>query len=223
MIHITAEQLYKRIEKLNESPCELLDEAEARELLQAFFDRSLTELPPEDLKPAFSLLRKISLKRSEQAMKIDFPDLISTLSFCFDLIYSQSGKRILFASDMAEITVCAEPEKISLSFLNILFNLLEYEDSAYFIITLRELGGRAVIEIEFEGGFDSFEAPVFNRLINDYIYSLGGCVLFLKQTASCKAVVCVPSESGGNLPEYRAPGVEELLFDRLSVIYSSLF
>ena len=223
MIDITAQQLYKKIETLNESPSELLDEAEVRELLQAFFDKSLMELPAEDLKPAFSLLRKINLNSSEQIKRIDFTDLISTLTFCFDLIYAQKEKRILFTSDTGGITVCAEPEKISLSFLNILFNIIEYANSPYFFVSLKDFSDRALIEIEFEGNPDSFEFPVFNRLINDYIYSLGGCILFLKNPESKKAVISVPVNMNIDLPEYQAPEVEDLLFDRLSVIYSSLF
>ena len=223
MIDITAQQLYKKIETLNESPSELLDEAEVRELLQAFFDKSLMELPAEDLKPAFSLLRKINLNSCEQVKKIDFTDLISTLTFCFDLIYAQKEKRILFTSDTRDITVCAQPEKISLSFLNILFNIIEYANSPYFFVSMKDFTDRVLIEIEFEGDSDSFEFPVFNRLINDYIYSLGGCILFLKQSQSKKAVISVPVNMNSNLPEYQAPEVEDLLFDRLSVIYSSLF
>ncbi len=223
MIAITAEQLYKRIEKLDESPLELLDEAEARELLQEFFDRSLAELPAEGISSAFSLLRKLNSGSPEQAKRIDFPDLISTLVFCFDLIYSQKGKRILFTPQTDEITVCAGPEKISLSFLNILFNLIECENAAYYFVSLRPLNGNAVIEIEFEESEKSGEPPFFNRLESDYIYSLGGRVLFSRGKESGKAVICIPQNTDSKLPEYLAPLAEDLLFDRLSVIYSSLF
>lgn len=223
MIIITVKQLNEKIENLNSRPCELVNEEEARELLQAFFDQSLMEMPTESLKPAFSLLRKINFNSNEPAQQINFTDLISTLTFCFDLIYAEKDKRILFTADGEDLTVCAKPEKISLSFLNILFNLIDSFNSTYYFVCMERKSEKAIIKIEFEHGDSSAVSSVFNRLNNDYIYSIGGCVLFINESNIMQVVISVPVNLKSGLPEYQTPSIEALLFDRLSVVYSSLF
>lgn len=223
MIAITSEKLYEEIKKLSNSPSELLDEAQTRELLQEFFDRSLTETPSGSLKSAFSLLRKINKNKNEDIKRINFSELISRLTFCFDLIYAESDKRILFISECEDITVCAKPEKISLSFLNILLSLIESCDSAYYFVNLEKIDERVLIKIEFYSERFSPEKYFFLSDGGDYIKSIGGNTLFLCENSFIRAVIAVPTGNYNGFSEYRVPEIEDLLFDRLSVVYSSLF
>lgn len=191
--------------------------------MQAFFDCSFAEAPSEKLMPAFSLLRKINQNILEETQKINFTELISRLVFCFDLIYAENDKRLLFTADCENITVCEKPQKISFSFLNILFKLIESCNTYYFFVTVEEIVGKALINIEFDadGGFSS--APFFYCDGSDYIKSIGGCLLLIHEGSFIRAVIEIPVIRHGKFKPYRTPEIEDLLFDRLSVVYSSFF
>lgn len=223
MINIDINTLQQEIKKLNSMPAQAIDEAYAREVLQSFFDYSLTQIADIDLKPAFLLINKLERDDSGIVMRINLKKLIENLTFCFDLIYAEKEKRILFISDSNESYTCAKPEKISLSFLNILYNVVELCNGAYFFVSLSSFYDRALIKIECDAQTGCDISSLLNNEKYNYINSIGGCILSLYENGIEKTVISLPIDYSDNLKEYEVPNVEDLLFDRLSVIYTSLF
>lgn len=223
MTAINTKQILKEIERLNSIPKESLNEEEARELLQSFFDASLLKDGAENTESAFSLLYKINTSGNIPIMQINFSRLLFVLTFCLDLIFAESEKRIIFVSDFEEeVKLCAAPEAISLCISNIIFNILKMNQSPYYFISLGTNAKSATIKIEFEPPLCKC-AYIFKALSVDYLYSLGGRLLFSQGTQEAAAIISFPKITNNALPEYRIPEVEDLLFDRLSLIYSALF
>lgn len=218
-IKIDIKSIETEIEKLNLTPKNELDEEYTRELLQNFFDYSLIEANEIDLKPAFTLLNKLSKYKDEKDMKINLCMLLENLTFCFDLIYAEEEKRILFLNDCESLFIYAKPEKISISFLNILYKIVENSTGSYFFVSISPFYDKVLVKIEGESFFRTDFSENFS-----YINSIGGNILSIYENGVYKTVISLPINNiDTEVEEYVIPNVEDLLFDRLSVVYSSLF
>jgi len=222
-------------EQLNSRILPEADLPSIREELQNVFDEILLpecENREEKLKAAFYLLRKtdnLDFPKHPCEHRINLSLLTENLIFCCDAVLCESEKRIIFLSDENDIYISADPKIVTRAILNAVSNAVGYSRGDFIGITLTRVGKSAVLSFESSGEFD---IPDYLRalggtggisFISKTVRHSGGCMLMCSDGGKTSFLFSLPIKNTAGLPEYRVPDIDELLFDRLGVIYEALY
>ena len=236
----TADMLSERLEKLKNEYFENRCNEKVRNELQHIFDAVNSEYceNPENpsltvvTREALSLLRNVynTGEVSEKAIyRCNLTDLFGNLTFCCDLLCGSRGKRVFFNSDVSDYFTACNPSAMSWAFLNLLENAVAYSSGSYVSVSQSVLNERCLIIIESEGTFDCndyFEAVKRNgggiSCAEKIISALGGSMFMSSFYDMSCVCFTIPKADTTGLCSYCAAPVEELLCDRLSVVYTAL-
>lgn len=206
-----------------------------REKLQAVFDEIiLSDCTCKEilLKSAFFLLRKINnldFPEKPCKYKCNLTQLAENLVFCCDAVLCESEKRLIFLTDSDDIFTLADPKLITRAILNAVSNSVKYSHGDYIGICLERIGDRAVFSFESSGDFpiDNYFHSLDGRgglnFISKTAKFYNGCMLMNSDGEKTSFLFSIPIVNADDFPEYRTPDIDELLFDRLGVIYEALY
>lgn len=222
-------------EKINRAREEFLinkNPAAARSLLQEVFDEGLTMLNvnpglSDVLDGAYSLLRKIRCSNNsgiEYKKKYDLFSLAEDTVFCAELLIRE--RSFLFGSDGAEGFVSVEPRSLAFALSGVIANAVRFSDSDCIAVSQRRSSGSFLISVSAEGNFnvDRFYKAIVsdgslgfaNRLLRA---NAGG--LFLSNGRNTQSVIMKIPSARADLPSVFPLSVEDLLYDRLSEVYTA--
>lgn len=239
---MTTQALFEKIENI--AALSTSNEAEnLRDELQIFFDdidfqyRSggnvsvLSDLS----RSGHALLRKIknnSEAEKENNVCLDAAAFAENLIFCCDLLAAEWKKRIFFFSENVEQKLICNASDFSWALLNLLSNAIIFSDGKYISVTLRQYNNRLAFTVESEGGF------LYEKFLSSFnthngktsglcctqkiAKSHGGSLFMSSENGKTKVTLLFARRQKTNEPDFRIPTVEELLYDRLSVIYTAL-
>lgn len=174
-------------------------------------------------------LYNLSSECTEKSYICNVTELFDNLTFCCELLCSENKKRIIFSySEEPFYTVCS-PKELSWAFLNILVNAASYSAGDFISVSQRTHTDFAQFIIENEGVFpygrfaDSLcENGCGLFRTNRIISSHGGVIMMNSDKNKTAVSFTVLKKTDSSLPEYKIPSVEDLLYDRLSIIYTAL-
>lgn len=236
--YITEKIYLERLEKLSDEVKEGADISRIRDEMQDVISGAGACFPEENaaasrvIGKTLRVLKKLYNLNSECAQKAyncNITELFDNLAFCCGLLCSENRKRIIFScGDEPFYTVCS-PKELSWAFLNILVNAALHSKGDFISVTQRISAGFAQFTVENEGEFRY--AGFLNALCengcglfrtNRIVSSHGGVIMMSSGKNKTAVSFTVLKKTDSSLPEYKIPSVEDLLYDRLSIIYTAL-
>ena len=229
---MTGEQISAALSKLKSDFDRSGDSAAARNALQEIFDECLFRVLfesefNEPLEKAFSLLRKIensALPQSREKYRYNAVTALESLCFCADLLSLENGAGVIFGSCSNTIYINAPQRQFLLSVSNLLANAVRNTVSQNVRVTLKSDNNNAFLFITNKGEFSYAE---FQKAMLAQS-SLGFAVRLFESSGGEAAISCLDGYTtvavrlplaDGILPKKSVPAIDELLYDRLSVIY----
>ena len=183
----------------------------------------------EALDRSFSLLRRVensALPYVSVKYRFDASYAVEGLCFCADVLGFEKGKKIIFESSGNTIYISADMKSFLFSVSNLLANAVKYSAGEDIIVTLKSDGKNALLCISDSGEFsyDAFQSPVIKTgslgFAVRFFESSGGAFAMESSDGLTAVAVKLPLAKN-SLPAVLPLGIEELLYDRLSVIYTA--
>ena len=230
---MTPEQMQTELDRLSRTFTKNNDSAYVRNALQQIFDECFLKVLYDNnyrdaLDRGFAFLRKIensALPQANGEFRYDAAALTQRLCFCADLLCFDQDRSVLFeCNDTVYINVSQKHFLFCVS--NLIANAVKYSVSGEVFVTLKIRNNSAQLFIINEG---EFSYGCFQKAILEN-GSLGFAVRFF-ESADCETAVI--SRQGHTviavnlpladekLPITASPCIDELLYDRLSVIYTA--
>ncbi len=212
------------------------DFSQLRNCLQEIFDELLIEYSSEcsdALKKAFSVLRKVNncdVRFLQNPSRCNITKLLENLVFCCDTLISETEKRVLFITQETDLFADADIKSLSRVFLGAIANAVKYSVGPFITVSLIERNSFAVFSVGNSGEFpiEKYFSGVssFGKTLN-YISritaSLKGRTLMCSDNGETVLTVAIPIAQGKNTDIAEIPKIDDLLFDRLSVVYEALY
>lgn len=208
------------------------DRAAAREALQNVFDicflRALCdEAYTEIIEKAFSVLRETENSVMPQGFnkyRFDAVSAVENLCFGADVLSFDKDQGVIFHSFNNTIYICADMKGFLFSVSNLIANAIKYSVSGDVSVTLKIYGKNVYLFITDEGEFSysGFQKAMLRQsslgFAVRFFESVGGGIALSSSNGSTTLALRLP-QADKNLPVKPSPTAEELLYDRLSVIY----
>ncbi len=236
--YITEKIYLERLEKLSEEVKEGADISRIRDEMQDVISGAGACFPEENaaasevIGKTLRVLKKLYNLNSELAEKAytcNVTELFDNLAFCCELLCSENRKRIIFSYEEDPFCTVCNPKELSWAFLNILVNAAAHSRGDFISVTQRTGADFAQFIIENEGEFryGSFADALCKNgcglfRTNRIISSHGGVIMMNSDSNKTAVSFTVSKKTDSSLPEYKIPSVEDLLYDRLSIIYTAL-
>ena len=204
----------------------------AREELQGIFDYCFDAYLADAsfkkvLDRAYSLLRRIENAAEPslpQGYRYDLCYALEDMIFSANIVLSESGSEIQLECEEAKTFVNLDLKSFSYVILCLLANAVSYSDGKKTAVKLTVFDGFAGISVTSRGHFDS---EVFQRAVGSdsslgfvgrFMNSAGGSLVMTDGDGTVTVALKIPI-ADRNLPCTLPISVDELLYDRLSVLY----
>lgn len=212
------------------------DFSQLRNCLQEIFDELLIDYSSDcsnSLKKAFAVLRKVNncdVRFLQVPSRCNITRLLENLVFCCDTVISETEKRVLFITQETDLFADADIKSLSRVFLGAIANAVKYSTGPFITVSLTERNSFAVFSVGNSGNFPIekyfFALSSFGKTLNyisRIIASLNGRVFMNSSNAETTLTIAIPIAQGKNTNIAEIPEIDDLLFDRLSVIYEALY
>lgn len=183
------------------------------------------------LERAYSLLRRIensSAANPPSAYRYDVVFTVEDLIFCADIITAQTKKCFSFDCDFECAYISLDIKSFSLAFLELLSNAVSYSTGSEIRVKLSLFDGFVGISVSNSGFFcaEKFQKAVCSDgslgFINRMLNKAGGSLVMTNGEDTTTLALKIPT-ADDSLPCTLPFAVDDLLYDRLSVLYIAFF